>query len=149
MLEVSINDVQLKQLNRELELTGRELLKIATKAFKSSAKNFTKNAIKTIKKNYGIADKKLRQRIRQYVIDDLKIKIFAGFYRTGLTNWQARKTKRGVTYGRPRRLRKGAFIARMPEGGKIAVKVRGVMLTRFIKEIRQNIKKANRTKSKY
>ncbi len=125
MLEASINDIQLKQLNRDLELTGRELLKIATRAFKTSAKNFTKNAIKIIKKNYGIADKKLRQRIRQYVIDDLKIKIFAGFYRTGLTNWQARKTKRGVTYGRPRRLRKGAFIARMPEGGKIAVKRTG------------------------
>ena len=126
MLEIGIDSVQLSRLNTELELTMRDLLKIATRSFKTCAKNFTKNAIKSVKKSFGIADKKLRQRIRQYVINDLKIKIFAGFYRTGLTNWQARSTKRGVTYGKPvRKLRKGAFIARMPEGGRIAVKRTG------------------------
>lgn len=127
MLEIDIDWNQLKKLNRELELTGKDLIKIATKAFKTSAKNFTKNVIKNVRKNNGITEKKLKQRIRQYILSDLKIKIFAGFYRTGITNWQARKTKQGVSYGKPiRKLRKGAFIATMPEGGKIAVKRTGI-----------------------
>lgn len=126
MLEYEINDIQLKYLNRQLELYGRNLIKVATKAFKASAKNFVKNVISTIKKNNGITDKKLKQRIRQYVLSDLKIKIFAGFYRTGITNWKARQTKQGVTYGKPvRKLRKSAFLATMPEGGKLAVKRTG------------------------
>lgn len=127
MLEFEIDSAQVNNLNKQLDIDGRALLKIATKAFKASAKNFTKNAIKEVRKYSGIADKKLRQRIRQYILNDLKVKIFAGFYRTGITNWQARKTKQGVSYGKPvRKLRKGAFIAVMPEGGRIAVKRTGV-----------------------
>ena len=127
MLEAYIDSVQLRRLNYELNLTASELSKIVTKAFKTCAKNFSNNVIKTVNEYYGISKKKLKQRIRQYIIDDLKIKIFSGFYRTGLTNWKARKTTKGVTYGKPvRKLRKSAFITTMPEGGRIAVKRTGV-----------------------
>ena len=50
MLEIGIDSVQLSRLNTELELTTRDLLKIATRSFKTCAKNFTKKAIKSVKK---------------------------------------------------------------------------------------------------
>lgn len=139
MFEAHINNSQLKGLIQGLDLTQKQILNIATKVFKLSAKDFSKKVIKRANSEQKIAIKKLKQRIKQFVINDLKIKVFSGFYRVGLTSWQARqvgkgKRKRksghaGVEYGAPgnKRFRQGAFIVASKKkdgsaGGKVAFK---------------------------
>ena len=142
MLEAHIDNKQLNNLVKDIKLSERQLLNIAKKVFKMSAKDFAKKVIKRANSEYKISQKKLKERIRQFVINDLKIKIFNGFYRVGLTHWRARqigKVKKGgrmrkggrggVEYGAPgqRQFRAGAFIYTSKKkdgspGGKVAFK---------------------------
>ena len=145
MLEARIDNKQLNNLTKDLNLTEKQLLNIAKKVFKMSAKDFSKKVIKRANSEQKIAIKKLKERIKQFVINDLKIKIFNGFYRVGLTHWRARqigkvkkggkrrKTSRaGVEFGAPgqRQLRPGSFIITAKkkdgsDGGKVAFKRTG------------------------
>lgn len=142
MLEARIDNTQLENLNRDLQLSQRDLINIATKVFKMSAKDFSKKVIKRANSEYKISQKKLKERIKQFVINDLKIKIFSGFYRVGITNWRARQigkvkkggkvrknTRGGVEFGAPgaKQFRQGAFILTSKKkdgspGGKVAFK---------------------------
>ena len=138
MLEAHIDNKQLKDLTNGLNLTEKQLLNLAKKVFKMSAKDFAKKVIKRANSEYKISQKKLKERIKQFVINDLKIKIFSGFYRVGLTHWRARQlgkarkrrsARSGVEYGAPdnRQLRAGAFIITSKRkdgspGGKVAFK---------------------------
>jgi hypothetical protein len=142
ILEARIDSAQLNNLNRDLDITGATLLNLATKVFKLSAKDFSKKVIKRANSECKISIKKLKERIKQYVISDLKIKIFNGFYRIGITNWNARQIgkiskgsrrnkngRKGVEYGAPgqRRFRDNAFIISAKKkdgtaGGRIAFK---------------------------
>jgi len=125
MLEVRIDNNQLNALIKDLELSQRQILNIAKKVFKRSAKDFSKNVINKANNEHKIAKAKLKERIRQFVINDLKIKIFSGFYRIGITHWRARQlgkprkgskrrntTRGGVEFGGPskRQFIKSAFI---------------------------------------
>lgn len=145
MLEARIDNSQLQRLIRDLDLTERQILNIAKKVFKMSAKDFSKRVIKRANNEYKISQKKLKERIKQFVINDLKIKIFNGFYRVGLTHWRARqigKVKKGgkrrntgrggIEYGAPgkKQFRPGAFIitSKKKDGspsGKVAFKRTG------------------------
>ncbi len=145
MFEAHIDSKQLNNLTKDLELTQLQILRLAKKVFKNSAKDFAKKVIKRANSEYQIAQKKLKERIRQYVINDLKIKIFSGFYRIGLTHWRARqigKIKKGqkrrssgrggVEFGAAgqRQFRPGAFIITSKRkdgspGGKVAFKRTG------------------------
>lgn len=145
MLEARIDNTQLNKLVKGLELTEKQLLNIAKKVFKMSAKDFSKTIIKRANNEVKISQKKLKERIKQFVINDLKIKIFSGFYRVGLTHWRARQIgkikkgsrrrksgRAGVEYGPPgkREFRPGAFIITSKKkdgspGGKIAFKRTG------------------------
>lgn len=145
MLEARIDNSQLQGLIRDLDLTERQILNIAKKVFKMSAKDFSKRVIKRANNEYKISQKKLKERIKQFVINDLKIKIFNGFYRVGLTHWRARqigKVKKGgkrrntgrggIEYGAPgkKQFRPGAFIITSKKkdgspGGKVAFKRTG------------------------
>lgn len=142
MFEARIDNSQLADLTKNLELTGRQLNNIAVKVFKLSAKDFSKKVIKRANSEQKISIKKLKQRIKQFVINDLKIKIFNGFYRVGITNWRARQLgkvrkggkrrssgRKGVEYGAPgaRKFRQDAFIMTSKkkdgsDGGKVAFK---------------------------
>ena len=145
MFEAHIDNTQLNNLVKDLELTERQLLNIAKKVFKMSAKDFAKKVIKRANSEYQISQKKLKERIRQYVINDLTIKIFNGFYRVGLTHWRARPIGKirkggkrrkngrgGVEFGAAgqRQFRPGAFIYTSKKkdgspGGKVAFKRTG------------------------
>ena len=145
MLEAHIDNTQLNNLVKDLELTNVQILNLAKKVFKMSAKDFAKKVIKRANNEYQISQKKLKERIRQYVINDLTIKIFNGFYRVGLTHWRARQigkvkkggrrrisTRAGVEFGAAskRELRPGAFIITSKKkdgspGGKVAFKRTG------------------------
>lgn len=145
MLEARIDKTQLNDLVKDLKLSERQLLNLAKKVFKMSAKDFAKIVIKRANNEYKISQKKLKERIRQFVINDLKIKIFNGFYRVGLTHWRARQIGKvrkggkirnngrgGVEYGAPgkREFRPGAFIITSKKkdgspGGKVAFKRTG------------------------
>lgn len=142
MFEARIDNNQLRELTRELDLTERVLNNLAVKVFKAAAKDFSKKVIKRANTEQKISIKKLKQRIKQFVINDLKIKIFSGFYRVGLTNWRARQLgkvrkggkrrsggRKGVEYGAPgaKRFRQDAFIITSKkkdgsDGGKVAFK---------------------------
>lgn len=142
MFEAKIENYQLKELIKELQLTERNLHNLSVKVFKSAAKDFSNKVIKRANAEQKISIKKLKQRIKQYVINDLKIKIFSGFFRVGVTNWaarqlgkrkagQKRKTggRKGVEYGAPgaKRFIENAFIVNSKRkdgstGGKIAFK---------------------------
>lgn len=145
MFEARIDNTQLNNLVKDLELTQLQIINIAKKVFKMSAKDFAQKVIKRANNEYQISQKKLKERIRQYVINDLKIKIFNGFYRIGLTHWRARQIgkirkggkrrstgRAGVEYGAAgqRQFRPGAFIFTSKKkdgspGGKVAFKRTG------------------------
>lgn len=142
MLEAHIENTQLNELIKGLDLTEQQIINLAKKVFKISAKDFSKNVIKKANSEYKISQKKLKERIKQFVINDLKIKIFSGFYRIGLTHWRARqvgkirkdskrrnKGRGGVEFGAPgaKQFRQGAFIVTSKKkdgsaGGKVAFK---------------------------
>lgn len=142
MLEAHIENTQLNELIKGLDLTEQQIINLAKKVFKISAKDFSKNVIKKANSEYKISQKKLKERIKQFVINDLKIKIFSGFYRIGLTHWRARqvgkirkgskrrnKGREGVEFGAPgaKQFRQGAFIVTSKKkdgsaGGKVAFK---------------------------
>ena len=142
MLEAHIENTQLNELIKGLDLTEQQIINLAKKVFKISAKDFSKNVIKKANSEYKISQKKLKERIKQFVINDLKIKIFSGFYRIGLTHWRARqvgkirkgskrrnKGRGGVKFGAPgaKQFRQGAFIVTSKKkdgsaGGKVAFK---------------------------
>ena len=142
MLEAHIENTQLNELIKGLDLTEQQIINLAKKVFKISAKDFSKNVIKKANSEYKISQKKLKERIKQFVINDLKIKIFSGFYRIGLTHWRARqvgkirkgskrrnKGRGGVEFGAPgaKQFRQGAFIVISKKkdgsaGGKVAFK---------------------------
>lgn len=155
MFEARIENSQLNELTRGLELSVRQLNNIAVKVFKASAKDFSKKVIKRANTEQKISIKKLKQRIKQFVINDLKIKIFNGLYRVGLTNWAARQVgkratskrkktggRKGVSYGAPgaKRFREDAFIitSRRKDGspgGKVAFKRQGRERLPIVKQV--------------
>lgn len=155
MFEARIDNNQLKELTRELELTERKLHNIAVRVFKTSAKDFSKKVIKRANTEQKISIKKLKQRIKQYVINDLKIKIFNGLFRVGITNWAARQIgkakpgrkrttggRKGVSYGAPgaKRFRENAFIITSKrkdgsDGGKVAFKRQGRERLPIVKQV--------------
>lgn len=155
MFEARIDNNQLNNLTKELELTERQIHNIAVRVFKASAKDFSNKVIKRANTEQKISKKKLKQRIKQFVINDLKIKIFNGFYRVGITNWAARQLgkvkagrkrktggRKGVTYGAPgaKRFREDAFIITSKrkdgsDGGKVAFKRLGRERLPIIKQV--------------
>ena len=155
MFEAHIDNTQLNNLVKDLELTERQLLNIAKKVFKMSAKDFAKKVIKRANSEYQISQKKLKERIRQYVINDLTIKIFNGFYRVGLTHSRARQIGKirkggkrrkngrgGVEFGATgqRQFRPGAFIYTSKKkdgspGGKVAFKRTGSACLQMQKQV--------------
>ena len=141
MLEAHIDNKQFNDLIKNLDLTAGQIINLSKKVFKMSAKDFSKRVIKRANSEYKISQKKLKERIRQFVISDLKIKIFSGFYRIGLTHWRAKQIgikkggrrrtngRAGVEYGAPgnRQFRQGASIYTSKKkdgspGGKVALK---------------------------
>lgn len=142
MLEARIDNNQLRELTKNLELTERRLQNLAVKVFKASAKDFSNKVIKRASNEQKISIKKLKQRIKQFVISDLKIKVFNGLFRVGITNWRARQIgkvrkggkirkggRKGVEYGAPgaKKFRENAFIITSKKkdgspGGKVAFK---------------------------
>lgn len=155
MFEARIDNKQLQELIKELKLTERTIHNIAVRAFKISAKDFSNKVIKRANSEQKIAIKKLKQRIKQYVISDLRIKVFSGLYRVGLTNWAARQVgkaksgrkrksggRAGVSYGAPgaKRFRENAFIITAKrkdgsDGGKVAFKRQGRERLPIIKQV--------------
>lgn len=144
MFEAHIDRTQLANLTKDIQLSQRKLLSLATKVFKMSAKDFSKKVIKRVNTEQKISQKKLKQRIKQFVINDLRIKIFSGFYRVGITNWNAKQvgkrkknkkqksSRGGVEFGAPgfRQFRQGAFIVHSKKkdgtaGRKVAFKRMG------------------------
>lgn len=155
MFEARIDNNQLQELTKELDLTERKLHNMAVRVFKTSAKDFSKKVIKRANTEQKISIKKLKQRIKQFVINDLKIKIFSGLYRVGITNWAARQIgkaksgrkrksggRAGVSYGAPgaKRFRESAFIITSKrkdgsDGGKVAFKRQGRERLPIVKQV--------------
>lgn len=57
MLEAHIENTQLNELIKGLDLTEQQIINLAKKVFKISAKDFSKNVIKKANSEYKISQK--------------------------------------------------------------------------------------------
>lgn len=132
-VKVRIENAQITKLNRDLKLEGKALEKAGSNAFKNAGKTFVKLASDNLSKKFDMTKKVIRSRIKSYVVNVMKVKVFAGLYRLGLTRWSAREVKTGVSYGASgqRQIREHAFIVKASQksSSRVAFKRTGSFKT--------------------
>ena len=129
VIYISVHDAEITRVNKDLKLEGQTIRRIEEKAFNQAGKKFLKFAVENLSKKYSFTKRVLKDRIKLYMLNALKAKVFGGLWRLGLTRWKAKKTKKGVTYGASgrRQLREHAFIVKASKksNSKVAFKRTG------------------------
>jgi len=127
-------DVRLdvREVERMLGGIGRRVVPKATRStLNKAARSVQAEAVRLIAKDVGVTQKTIREHLllKRATLRTLysSIETKPGQRRISVTRLKPRQTRKGVTYRTQgkRRLIPGAFIATMPQGGRIVVKRKG------------------------
>lgn len=117
---LNIDDSKLEALNRDLELSKRDLISLGKKAFNFAVKTFVSTIKKRLRRETSIDKDVIETRTRNYVYKkELKAKVFNGLNRINISRWNCRITKRGLSYGARgnKILNRKAWMYTSPKGG--------------------------------
>lgn len=122
-LYLEVSKEQIERLNRDIELDKKNLIKLSHNAFKYAVNTWLREIAKRIRKETNLKKDFLDARIRSTVSKKKNYaKIFNGLNPVNIIYWNARVSKRGISYGKSgsKKINTKAWVGRARNGGKIA-----------------------------